>query len=157
MLHLIVEFLLDPYLASFYPVYSLAANFTNPHCEDIPNSICFSVDTRYVPEGEEDLVRLEALKHQKRDVYFFIWKTFEKQNQSLFIRYKKVTWKLIVHQGGIFKFEFCTSNNILTCNEASLEKIVGWPDHKNEFETLLSVSHMEKVAKCKQLPKKNDW
>ena len=33
----------DPYLANFYPVYSLAASLTNPHHETLPELISFQV------------------------------------------------------------------------------------------------------------------
>ena len=112
----------------------MAANLTNPNFEEIPEHICFKIDLRYIPEGEEDLVRIEILLNSQRNVFMFLWKCYEKKHQTLFIRYKKVTWKLIVHHGSIFQFDFCTSNNNLTCSESVLEKIVGWPEQRKNFQ-----------------------
>ena len=124
----------------------MAANLTNPNFEEIPEHICFKIDLRYIPEGEEDLVRIEILLNSQRNVFMFLWKCYEKKHQTLFIRYKKVTWKLIVHHGSIFQFDFCTSNNNLTCSESVLEKIVGWPEQRKNFQYVLSLGSMSKVA-----------
>lgn len=48
---------IDPYLATFYDVYSMASYLTNPFVDplaDRPYKIAFRVDTRYISEGEED-------------------------------------------------------------------------------------------------------
>ena len=124
----------------------MAANLTNPNLDEIPESIYFKIDLRYVPEGEEDLVRIEILLNSQRNVFMFLWKSYEKNHQNLFIRYKKTTWKLDVYHGFLFQFEFCTSNNNLTCIESVLEKIVGWPEQRKNFQSVLSVSSMSKVA-----------
>ena len=124
----------------------MAANLTNPNLDEIPESIYFKIDLRYVPEGEEDLVRIEILLNSQRNVFMFLWKCYEKNHQNLFIRYKKTTWKLDVYHGFLFQFEFCTSNNNLTCIESVLEKIVGWPEQRKNFQSVLSVSSMAKVA-----------
>ena len=140
---------LDPYLASFYPVYSLAENFTNPYYDEVPDKICFKIDIRYVPEGEDDLVRVEILLNTDKNVCMFFWKLFDKNSKSLFIRYKKHIWKLIVNQGSIFQFEFLTSNNNLTCSELHLEKMVGWPEQRNNYLTILSAKNMTAFANYK--------
>ena len=114
--------------------------------KNAPNVFFVNPFHRYVPEGEEDLVRIELLLHPMKNVFLFIWKTFEKNDQAIFIRYKKVTWKLMVDNSCIFQFEFCTSNNVLSSKESPLEKIVGWPEQKHLFQTILNSSHMTKVA-----------
>ena len=68
----------DPYLANFYPVYSLAANLTIPHHEILPELISFQVRLSYIPEGEEDLVAVEVLLHKLKSIRMFLWKYFEK-------------------------------------------------------------------------------
>lgn len=129
---------------------------TNPYYNVVPDKICFKIDIRFVPEGEEDLVRIEILINEEKNVYMFLWKTFDKHSKSLFIRYKKVTWRLIVHHGSIFQFEFLTSNNSLTCLESHLEKIVGWPEQRNDFLTILSARNMTKFAEYRlNMNKKN--
>ena len=67
----------DPYLANFYPVYSVAANLTTPHHEAFPELISFKVKLSYIPEGEEDLVAVEILLHKLKSVRMFLWKNFE--------------------------------------------------------------------------------
>ena len=53
---------IDPYLATFYDVYSMASYHTKPFVNpmaDAPQSIEFMLNTSYISEGEEDNVKVE--------------------------------------------------------------------------------------------------
>ena len=139
----------DPYLATFYPVYSLAANLTNPFHDVIPDSIPFMIDTRFIPEGEDDLVKIEILLHPIKNVLLFVWKTFAKWGQTLHIRFKKVTWKVNIIQGYLFNLKFTTTNNQLSCSNGPLDKIVGWPLQRSMYEEIFCIQTMCNVAQYK--------
>lgn len=52
---------LDPYLTSFYPVYSLVSNMTNPNIDygqKSPEIISFMVNIDFIPEGESDMAQV---------------------------------------------------------------------------------------------------
>ena len=52
---------LDPYLTSFYPVFSLVSNMTSPnldHGSTLPEMISFMANIDYVPEGESDMTKV---------------------------------------------------------------------------------------------------
>ena len=53
---------IDPYLSTFYDVYSMASYHTKPFVNpmaDAPQSIEFMLNTSYISEGEEDNVKVE--------------------------------------------------------------------------------------------------
>ena len=53
---------IDPYLSTFYDVYSMASYYTKPFVDpiaDIPESMDFMIETKYISEGEEDNVKVE--------------------------------------------------------------------------------------------------
>ena len=149
-------------MASFYPVYSLAANLTNPFHDVIPDSISFMIDTRFIPEGEDDLVKIEILLHPIKNVFLFVWKTFGKSSQTLHIRYKKVTWTVNFIQGCILNLNFTTNTNQLTCKTAILDKIVGWPVQRSMYNDIFCTKNMYNVVKYKFFTNKSndhffDW
>ena len=146
----------DPYLATFYPVFSLAADLSNPYQDTVPDTIGFKINTRFIPEGEDDLVKIEILLHPLKNVLMFVWKTFDKQCQTLYIRWKKVTWKLQIIQGCIFEFHFSTITNNLTCNNAALYKFVGWPDQRDLYKRVMNAQYMENVSQYKFHANKTD-
>ena len=52
---------LDPYLTSFYPVFSLVSNMTNPnmeHGQSVPEKLSFVANMDYIPEGETDMTKV---------------------------------------------------------------------------------------------------
>ena len=137
-------------------MYSLAANLTNPFHDVIPDSIHFLIDPRFIPEGEDDLVKIEILLHPSQNVFLFVWKTFGKCNQTLHIRYKKVTWRVGVIQGCIFNFSFTTNNNQLSCNNSALDKIVGWPCQRSMYKDIFCIKNMNKGVQFKFFTNKSN-
>ena len=139
----------DPYLANFYPVYSIAANLTNPHHEAFPELISFKVKLSYIPEGEEDLVAVEILLHNLKSIRMFLWKNFGKDFINLFLRYKKITWKLKIMHSDLLHFDYHLSKNNLICHEGVLDKIVGWPKQRqhalNILNNILSIGSLFKI------------
>ena len=151
------KILIDPYLASIYPVYSLVSHMVNPYMwcgEELPSSLPFTVDCNYVPEGEEDLVQIDILHHSKEEIVLFLWKTFDKTGKNLFLRHKNATWKLKVVKSNIFHFEFIPSQKELHCHEGVVDKFMGWPQQRRSlnllFEDLKAVS--QKSRSVSNLP-----
>ena len=136
----------DPYLANFYPVYSIAANLTNPHHEAFPELISFKVKLSYIPEGEEDLVAVEILLHNLKTIRMFLWKNFEKDFINLFLRYKKITWKLKIMHSDLLHFDYHLSKNNLICHEGVLDKIVGWPKQRQHALNILNKENLALAA-----------
>ena len=82
---------IDPYLSTFYDVYSMASNYTKPFVDpiaDVPDIMEFMVETSYISEGEEDNVKVEILNHPDKHITFYMWKELENSCSSLFMRYK---------------------------------------------------------------------
>ena len=82
---------IDPYLSTFYDVYSMASHHTKPFVDpiaDAPDIIKFRVETSYISEGEEDNVKVEILNHPEKHITFYMWKELEDSCSSLFMRYK---------------------------------------------------------------------
>ena len=82
---------IDPYLSTFYDVYSMASYHTKPFVDpiaDVPDKIPFRVETSYISEGEEDNVKVEILNHPDKQITFYMWKEFENSYTSLSMRYK---------------------------------------------------------------------
>ena len=127
---------IDPYLAHFYPVYSIVAQLTSPYQNIIPVILSFNIDLAFVPEGEEDNVEIDILFQPRNPVIFFVWKTFQNDYQILYIRHKMVLWILKIYHGNLFHFDYQPSTNQLICHEASLDKFVGWPDEKFQVDKL---------------------
>ena len=132
------NFFTDPYLASFYPVYSLAANFSNPYQNHVPKIVSFVIDTNFIPEGEDDKVQIDILLHSDLSVVLYSWKTLDENWKILFIRHKMLTWKLKIAQGNMFHFDYNLSEKSMICNEGILDKMVGWPEEKFLMEKLVN-------------------
>lgn len=82
---------IDPYLSTFYDVYSMASYHTKPFVNpiaEVPKIIEFLVETRYISEGEEDNVKVEILNHPDKHITFYMWKELENSGSSLYMRYK---------------------------------------------------------------------
>ena len=82
---------IDPYLSTFYDVYSMASYHTKPFVNpiaEVPKIIEFMVETRYISEGEEDNVKVEILNHPDKHITFYMWKELENSGSSLYMRYK---------------------------------------------------------------------
>ena len=103
---------------------------TNPNIwfdKDIPEEIKFMVDVHFIPEGQEDMVKLDILCNEKNNIIFFLWKTLQVKNNLLHIQYKRNTWTLCISKGNLLHFEYKPFNRVLICNEGILDKVVGWP------------------------------
>ena len=145
-----MSFTSDPYLTTFYPVYSLVSNMTDPNAwfdKDLPDEFFFMVDVQFVPEGEEDQVGIEILTHNEMNIIFFLWKTFEDDNKFLHIQYKNCTWSLKIKQGNILNFQYWPRKKVLWCAEGVLDKRVGWPEHRISIATMFR--ELEEKAKSK--------
>ena len=127
---------IDPYLAHFYPVYSIVAHLTSPYQQNSPVIISFNIDLTFVPEGIEDKVQIEILLQPNDPVLFFAWKTFQNDYQILHLRHRMVLWILKIYHGNLYHFDYHPSTNQLVCHEANLDKLVGWPDEKFQVDEL---------------------
>ena len=145
----------DPYLANFYPVYSLAANLTIPHHETLPELISFKVRLSYIPEGEEDLVAVEVLLHKLKSIRMFLWKCFEKDYINLFLRYRKITWKLRIMHSDLLHFDYHLSRKCLICHEGVLDKTVGWPKQRQKVLDIFNKENLALSACSKYRSKKS--
>ena len=145
----------DPYLANFYPVYSLAANLTIPHHETLPELISFKVRLSYIPEGEEDLVAVEVLLHKLKSIRMFLWKYFEKDSINLFLRYRKITWKLRIMHSDLLHFDYHLSRKCLICHEGVLDKTVGWPKQRQKVLDIFNKENLALSACSKYRSKKS--
>ena len=145
----------DPYLANFYPVYSLAANLTIPHHEILPELISFQVRLSYIPEGEEDLVAVEVLLHKLKSIRMFLWKYFEKDYINLFLRYRKITWKLRIMHSDLLHFDYHLSRKCLICHEGVLDKTVGWPKQRQKVLDIFNKENLALSACSKYRSKKS--
>lgn len=104
--------------------------------KEVPEEIRFMIDFHFIPEGQEDQVKVDILCHSKLNIIFFIWKTFEVNYNLLHIQHQKVTWTLRINQGNLFHFEYRPKKRNLLCNEGILDKIVGWPDQRLDVEAM---------------------
>ena len=109
--------------------------------EDLPSSVPFTVDCNFVPEGEEDQVQIDLLHHSREDIILFLWKTFDKNGKSLFLRHKNATWKLKVAKSNLFHFNYDISKRDLLCREGVLDKFMGWPKQRRSLDNLFADLH----------------
>ena len=109
--------------------------------EDLPSSVPFTVDCNFVPEGEEDQVQIDLLHHSREDIILFLWKTFDKNGKSLFLRHKNATWKLKVVKSNLFHFNYDISKRDLLCREGVLDKFMGWPKQRRRLDNLFADLH----------------
>ena len=109
--------------------------------EDLPSSVPFTVDCNFVPEGEEDQVQIDLLHHSREDIIIFLWKTFDKNGKSLFLRHKNATWKLKVVKSNLFHFNYDISKRDLLCREGVLDKFMGWPKQRRSLDNLFADLH----------------
>ena len=66
--------IIDPYLASLYNTYSLAASLTYPYQDcslAIQEIVKFTIDTNFIPEGRNDSFKLEVLLHDELNIIIF--------------------------------------------------------------------------------------
>ena len=133
----------------------MAANLTNPHHESLPELISFQVRLSYIPEGEEDLVAVEVLLHKLKSIRMFLWKDFKKDYINLFLRYKKITWKLRIIHSDILHFDYHLSRKSLICHEGVLDKTVGWPKQRQKVLDIFNKENLALSACSKYRSKKS--
>ena len=121
----------------------MVASLTNPLHDSVPEVISFKVKLNYIPEGEEDLVSVEVLLHKMKAIRMFMWKSFESEYISLYLRHKKITWTLKIMNGNLLNFDYYLSKNLLICHEGALDKIVGWPKQRQH---VLDIFNKENLA-----------
>ena len=100
--------IIDPFLASLYNTYSLSDGLTDPYQDCAippPQTIKFSIDVSYIPEGEDDNCKLEVLLHDDSEIVLFVWKEFRNDGSYAFLRKKKTTWTLDITNGSLFAIE----------------------------------------------------
>ena len=117
----------------------MVSDMTNPNVwfdKDVPEEIRFIVDCHYIPEGQEDMVKLMIFSNGKVNIIFFIWKTLQVQNNLLHIQHKRNTWSLCISKGNLLHFEYKPLKRILVCNEGILDKVVGWPIERISVEQM---------------------
>ena len=146
--------LLDPLLASLYNPYSLSANLTDPYADcslPPPESLRFTINVSYIPEGENDNCKLEVLLHDKLEFVLFIWKAFQKYGTYVFLRHKKTTWTLNATNGNLFSMEYDIQADRLATNSGELEKTVGWPTERMSIKQMIEEAKLKMDSKIKHL------
>ena len=128
---------------------------TNPHHETLPELISFQVRLSYIPEGEEDLVAVEVLLHKLKSIRMFLWKDFEKDYINLFLRYRKITWKLRIMHSDLIHFDYHLSRKSLICHEGVLDKTVGWPKQRQKVLDIFNKENLALSACSKYRSKKS--
>ena len=149
--------IIDPYLASLYNSYSLAADLTDPYKECAqppPDRIKFTINVTYIPEGENDNCQLELLHHDDSEVVIFVWKEFKVDGTFIFLRHMKTTWTLDVSNGNMFQIEYHVLSNRMVTNIGELEKTVGWPLQRMTINQLIEEAKFKIDSKVKYLSKK---
>ena len=109
----------------------------------------------YIPEGEEDLVAVEVLLHKLKSIRMFLWKDFEKDYINLFLRYRKITWKLRIMHSDLIHFDYHLSRNSLICHEGVLDKTVGWPKQRKKVLEIFNKENLALSACSKYRSKKS--
>ena len=146
--------IIDPFLAALYNTYSLSAAFTDPYQDSTlppPSTMKFTIDVAFIPEGENDNCKLEALLHDDCQVVLFIWKEFQKHRSFLFIRNSETTWKLEVTNGNKYMIEYHAIANRMTTNAGELEKSVGWPTHRMGIKDMIQETKLKVLKQKKSL------
>ena len=122
---------IDPFLSALYNTYSLSGDLTKPYEEGmLPESVKFTIDVKYIAEGEEDSCKLEVIIPEDLDITVFVWKEFTKEKLHMFLRYEKITWTIPVKNGNLFDVEYHILENKMSTASEEMEKIEGWPKQR---------------------------
>jgi len=105
------------------------------------------LDIHFVPEGQEDMVKVDILNNSKMTIIFFIYKTLEVSYNVLHIRHQRNSWSLRISQGNLLHFQYMPKKRQLHCNEGILDKTVGWPIERNSVAQMFR--ELEGKAKSK--------
>ena len=146
--------MIDPFLASLYNTYSLAASLTDPYQDcslPAPKEVNFTLDVTYISEGENDNCKLEVLLHKSQEVVLFIWKEFKRYGTYVFLRHNKTTWKLNATNGNVFQINYSIKENKMITKSGELEKSVGWPKERMDVQQLIEEAKQKMHCKIKCL------
>ena len=146
--------IIDPYLASLYNTYSLAASLTDPYQEcslPIQEIVNFTIDTKFIPEGRNDSCKLEVLLHDELNIIIFAWKEFLGKGWQALMRHNRTTWNFDASHSSRFDISYNLLENKMLLDESEMEKTVGWPSERMDIRDLKFEIKEKKHGKIKQL------
>lgn len=146
--------ILDPFLASLYNTYSIAASLTDPYQDctmPLPETIKFTIDADFIPEGEMDCCKLELLLAGNTEIVLFLWKEFKKHGTFIFIRHTKTTWSLNASYGNLFELNYNLKANKMMTATSELERLVGWPKERMDVIDLIKEARHKVNGNIKSL------
>ena len=146
--------ILDPFLASLYNTYSIAASLTDPYQDctmPLPETIQFTIDADFIPEGEMDCCKLELLLAGTTEIVLFLWKEFKRNGTFIFIRYAKTTWSLNASYGNLFELSYKLKGNKMVTSTTELERLVGWPKERMAVNDLIKEAKQKVNGNIKSL------
>ena len=153
--------IIDPFLASIYNTYSLSAGLTDPYQDSAlppPDILNFTINVKYIPEGENDNCKIEVLLHDDKEIVIFVWKEFRKDGAYAFLRHTKATWTLDITNGSLFPIRYDLTANKMSTRAVELEKTVGWPIYRRTTSQLIEEAKIKKDCKLKTLSYKTyNW
>ena len=106
--------------------YSIAASLTDPYQDctvPLPETIKFTIDAEFIPEGEMDCCKLELLLAGNTEIGLFLWKEFKKHGTFIFIRHTKTTWSLNASYGNLFELNYNLKANKMMTATSELESL----------------------------------
>lgn len=145
---------IDPYLASLYNTYSLAASLTDPYQDcslPIQEIVQFTIDTNFIPEGRNDSCKLEVLLHDDNNIIIFAWKEFSDNGMRVLMRHNRTTWNFDASHSSRFDISYNWLENKMLLDESEMEKTVGWPSERMDIRDLKFEIKQKKHGKIKQL------
>ena len=146
--------IIDPYLASLYNTYSLAASLTDPYQDctrPIQEIVQFTIDTNFIPEGRNDSCKLEVLLHDDINIIIFAWKEFLGNGLRALMRHNRTTWNFDASHGSRFDISYHLLENKMLLDKSEMEKTVGWPSERIDICELMVEIKQKKNGKIKQL------
>ena len=146
--------IIDPYLASLYNTYSLAASLTDPYQDcsiPIQEIVQFTIDTDFIPEGRNDCCKLEVLLHDDNNIIIFAWKEFLDNGVRALMRHNRTTWNFDASHSSRFDISYNLLENKMLLDESEMEKTVGWPSERMDICDLKFEIKQKKHGKIKQL------
>lgn len=146
--------ILDPFLASLYNTYSIAASFTDPYQDCIlplPETIRFKINVDFIPEGEMDCCKLELLLVGNTEIVLFLWKEFKKSGTFLLIRQRKTTWSMNATYGNLLELNYDIKRNKMMTATKELERLVGWPKDRMDIMDMITEAKQKVNGNIKSL------
>ena len=146
--------IIDPYLASLYNTYSLAASLTDPYQDcslPIQEIVQFTIDTNFIPEGRNDSCKLEVLLHDDTNIIIFAWKEFLDNGLRALMRHNRTTWNFDASHSSRFDISYNLLEKKMLLDKSEMEKTVGWPSERMDIRDLKFEIKQKKHGKIKQL------